>query len=445
MIVMKFGGTSVGTAESIRETCRLIISRLPKKPLVVVSAHNSPTCRMTDTLIKSANAALAGSPDPSAVIALQHGVCKDLGLDTALVDDLLNRFSELLAGISMIGEISPRTMDLVQSFGERMSHRVVAKVLNDEFKIPAKAISSMDLGLVTDGNFGVAQPQESSYPAIKKNVEAEGDTVIITTGFLGKGPDGHITTLGRGGSDFSGTIFGAAVMAEEVEIWTDVDGVMSCDPKVAPTAHSLPELSFAEASELSWYGAKVLHPSTMIPAMRHGIPVRVLNTHHSDHPGTVILPKLTQCGSMAKSIAHKKHICILTITSSRMLGMHGFMAKVFDICSRHAIDIQMIATSEVSISLTVPQDANLEGAIAALSEYGEVRLEKEKAIVCVVGECMSGVPGVAARVTGALAKAGVNIRMISQGANEINIALLVKGDDALKAVKALHEEIFEKK
>lgn len=445
MIVMKFGGTSVGTAESIRETCRIIISRLPKKPLVVVSAHNSPTCRMTDTLIKSAKAALAGNPDATEVIGLQRGVCKDLGLDSSLVDDLLERFANLLTGISMIGEISPRTMDLVQSFGERMSHRVVAKVLNDEFKIPAKAISSMDLGLETDGNFGAAQPQEASYPTVKKNVDAEGSTVIITTGFLGKGPDGHITTLGRGGSDFSGTIFGAAVKAEEVEIWTDVDGVMTCDPKIAASARSLPELTFAEASELSWYGAKVLHPSTMIPAMKHGIPVRVLNTHHSDHPGTVILPKLTQSGSVAKSIAHKKHISILTITSSRMLGMHGFMAKVFSICSKHAIDIQMIATSEVSISLTVPQDANLAAAAEELQEYGEVRIEHEKAIVCVVGECMSGVPGVAARVTGALAKSGVNIRMISQGANEINIALLVDGGDALKAVKALHEEIFEKK
>ena len=249
MIVMKFGGTSVGTAESIRSTCEIIKSRLPKKPLVVVSAHNSPSCRMTDTLIKSAKAALERKPDPAEVIALQAGICNDPGIDVQLVDDLLQRFSNLLTGISMIGELSPRTMDLVMSFGERMSHCVLAKVLNDEFGIPSKSISSMDLGLLTDGNFGSAQPEESCYPEILKNVEAEGDTVIVTTGFLGKGPDGHITTLGRGGSDYSGTIFGAAVKAEEVEIWTDVDGVMSADPSAVKGAYTIHELSFAEASE----------------------------------------------------------------------------------------------------------------------------------------------------------------------------------------------------
>ena len=444
MIVMKFGGTSVGTAGSIRATCSIIKSRLARKPLVVVSAHNSPTCRMTDTLIKSAKEALAGNPDPSAVIGLQRGVCKELGIDSALVDDLLARFSDLLTGICMIGEISPRTLDLVMSFGERMSHRVLAHVLHNEFGVPSKAISSMELGLETDGNFGEAQPKESSYPQIKKNVEAAGDCVIVTTGFLGKGPDGHITTLGRGGSDYSGTIFGAAVGAQEVEIWTDVDGVMSADPKTAPAAHSIPELTFAEAAELSWYGAKVLHPSTMIPAMRHGIPVRVLNTHQSDRPGTVILDSRAHDQSVCKSIAHKRHISMMTITSSRMLGMHGFMAKVFTVCSKYEIDIHMIATSEVSITLTVAEANNLDRAAEELREYGEVKVEHDKAIVCVVGQSMSGVPGVAARVTGALARGGVNIRMISQGATEINIALLVEDGDALKAVSALHDEVFAK-
>ncbi len=442
MIVMKFGGTSVGTAASIRATCEIIKSRLDRKPFVVVSAHNSPTCRMTDTLLKSADAALAGNPDPSEVIALQRGVCSDLGLDHSLVDDLLERFSNLLQGIAMIGEISPRTLDLVMSFGERMSHRVVSKVLNDEFGIRSDAVSSMDLGLLTDGIFGESQPDESCYAEVKKNVESYGDSVIITTGFLGKGPDGHITTLGRGGSDYSATIFGAAVGAAEVEIWTDVDGVMTADPKSAPEATSVSELSFAEASELSWYGAKVLHPATMIPSQKFGIPVRVLNTHNCSAPGTLIHDDVAKSTAIAKSIAHKKQINMVTITSSRMLGMPGFMAKVFEVCSRHQLDIHMIATSEVSITLTIPKDSNLKEAAEELKKYGEVVVEHNKAIVCIVGAEMAGVPGVASKVTTALAKAGVNIHMISQGATEINIALLVEQDDAEKSVKALHAELF---
>lgn len=443
MIVMKFGGTSVGTAESIRETCRIITERKDRKPFVVVSAHNSPTCRMTDTIVRSGNEALAGNADPQPVIDLQHQICLDLGLPVDLVDHLLKRYSELLTGIKMIGELSTRTFDLLMSFGERMSHIVVAEVINREFAAEAVAISAMDLGLLTDANYGSAIPDESSYPAIKKNVEAAGDKIIITTGFMGLSPEGHIATLGRGGSDFSATIFGAAINAEEVEIWTDVDGVMTADPKVANKAESIPELSFLEASELSWYGAKVLHPSTMIPAQKHNIPVRVLNTHKASSPGTLIVSHLTKTNKIAKSIAYHRHIKMVTITSSRMLGSYGFMAKVFEIFAENQIDVHMIATSEISISLSTPGDADLKVVEQRLSKYGEVVVEEDKAIVCIVGENMAGTPGVAAKVTTALADANVNIRMISQGANEINIALLIDVKDTTAAVSALHRVIFE--
>ena len=443
MIVMKFGGTSVGTAESIRETCRIITERKDRKPLVVVSAHNSPTCRMTDTIVHSGSEALAGNANPQPVIDLQHQICLDLGLPTDLVDDLLKRYSELLIGIKMIGELSVRTYDLLMSFGERMSHIIIAEVINREFDAEAVAISAMDLGLVTDAHYGSAMPDESCYPTIKKNVDAVGDKIIITTGFMGLSPEGHIATLGRGGSDFSATIFGAAVGAEEVEIWTDVDGVMTADPKVAAKAESIPELSFLEASELSWYGAKVLHPSTMIPAKKHNIPVRVLNTHKASAPGTLIVSALTKTNKVAKSIAHHKHIKMVTITSSRMLGTYGFMAKVFEVFAENKIDVHMIATSEISISLSTPADVDLTIVEEQLSKYGEVNVEDNKAIVCIVGENMSGTPGVAAKVTTALANEDINISMISQGANEINIALLINADDTTAAVAALHRVIFE--
>ncbi len=443
MIVMKFGGTSVGTAKRIREVCGIVKSRLQHKPFIVVSAHNSPQCRMTDTLIDSAEKALAGQPDPARVMELQRDVCQALDADTQLVEPLLKQYADLLVGISMIGEISPRTMDLVMSFGERMSCLVVAEVLRQEFGVDCGCATAMELDLRTDGVFGAAHPDEDSYPEIRKRVAAVGGDAVVTTGFLGLGPDGHITTLGRGGSDYSATIFGAALGAEEVQIWTDVDGVMTADPRVAGGAHSIPELSFAEASELAWYGARVLHPATMVPAIRHGIPVRVLNTMRPNQPGSLIRPECPdENARVAKSIAHKNHVNLVTVTSSRMLGTHGFMAKVFELLSLHKVDIHMIATSEVSISLTTPPGAQLDKAAEALKAYGDVVVETAKAMVCVVGEKMAGTPGVAARVCTALARNKINIHMISQGASEINIALLVDDADADATVKALHEEFF---
>lgn len=444
MLIMKFGGTSVGTAERIRTACHLVMDRIARRPLVVLSAHNSPTCRMTDTLIETAHKALKGIVDPERVFALQRGICKDLGLPTSLVDPLLEEYARLLTGIAMIGELSPRTLDLVQSFGERMSCRVFTAVLQKEFKANAEHVTSYDLGLRTDANFGAAAPDPTSYPTIAANVEALRGSIIVTTGFLGKGPDGHITTLGRGGSDYSATIFAAAVGAEEVEIWTDVDGVMTADPKIVPEARIVPELSFCEASELAWFGAKVLHPSTMIPAIEHDIPVRVLNTANPSCPGTVIRRHAAKTEEVAKSIAHRHRTNLVTITTSRMLGASGFMAKVFEIFGKHKIDIQMIATSEISISLTIPKDENLDAAVEDLRKIGDVVVEKDKGLVSIVGENMAGTLGVAKRVTGALADAGVNIRMISQGASELNIALLVNSSQVDTAVRALHAEFFGK-
>lgn len=443
MIVMKFGGTSVGTADRVRTACAIVKEHLDKKPFVVVSAHNSAKYRMTDTLIDTARQALFEKPDAARVYELQHGICADLGVSTTLVDPILETFSNLLVGINMIGEISPRTMDLVMSFGERMSCLVFAEVMNREFGVAMKAATAMDLGLKTDGVFGAAKPDPDSFPAIRANVAGLNAPAVVTTGFIGEGPDGHITTLGRGGSDYSATIFAAALEAEEVEIWTDVDGVMSADPKICPGARSIPELSFAEASELAWFGAKVLHPATMAPAIQHNIPVRVLNTHRPEHPGTAILSTTTQGkDAVVKSIAHKDDISLLTVTSSRMLGSHGFMSKVFEVLGSHQVDIHMIATSEVSISLTTSRSDTLDKALEDLEPYGSLSVERGRAMVSVVGEAMAGTPGVAKRVCGALATKGINIHMISQGACEFNMALLVDGEAAKPSVAALHEEFF---
>ena len=446
MITMKFGGTSVGTPENIRQVCQLIKGELANNPVVIVSAHNSPNVRMTDTLVASAKAAKDGKPDSGKVAEAQRCICRELGVDTAAtgIDRLLDRFDKLLSGIAMIGELTPRTMDVVMSFGERMSARVVNDVLRREFGVNSEYRSSITLGLKTDHNFGSARPDPKCYPAVAKQISDLGADVLVTTGFIASTDDGQITTLGRGGSDYSATIFGAIVGADEVQIWTDVSGVMTADPRVVPNAASIPELTFMEASELAWYGAKVLHPATMTPAIENDIPVRVKNTSQPEHPGTVIRRELSPepNAGVAKSLAVMKGVALVTISTGRMFGTHGFMSKVFDVFNRHSVDIHMIATSEVTISVTTPNAENAEKAAEDIKSFASVTVERGLSLISVVGEKMRGTPGVAARVTKAMAEHEVNIRMISQGASEINIAMVVNEEQAKTAIVGLHAELF---
>lgn len=439
MIVMKFGGTSVGSKESIANVIDLVKSRLPKNPVVVTSAHSG----ITNMLIEAAKNALDGNPDTSKIEERQLGIIKDLGVEESLVRELLDNLKDLLNGICMIEELSPKTFDLVQSFGERMSCRVLAAAMQ-KAGINAVARDSFELGLRTDNRHGQASPDESSYHEIARQVRGINADVIITTGFIAKSSgDGHITTLGRGGSDFSATIFGAALDAEEVEIWTDVNGVMTADPGICKNAKSIPQLSFDEASELAWYGAKVLHPSTILPAIKKDIPVRVLNTMEPTNPGTVIVAKPEQT-SIAKSVVYKEDLLLVNIQSSRMLLSHGFMANVFRIFEEHNIVINMIATSEVTISLTTAATIEqLKSAIDKLSEFSTVEVRDKHAIICLIGEGMAGVRGTAAKVFSSLSDAGVNVEMISQGAREINIAALIRNEDIKGAVALLHKEFFE--
>lgn len=447
MITMKFGGTSVGTPDNIRQVCQLVKNELRRKPVVIVSAHNSPAVRMTDTLVAAARAAQAGKPDAAKVFEAQKWICEGLGVDMAAtgIGHLLDRFDKLLSGIAMIGELTTRTMDVVMSFGERMSARVLNDVLRREFGVKSEYRSSITLGLKTDAHFGAAHPDPKCFPAVAKQISDLNADVLVTTGFIASTYDGQITTLGRGGSDYSATIFGAVVGAEEVQIWTDVSGVMTSDPRIVPGARSIPELTFMEASELAWYGAKVLHPATMVPAIENDIPVRVKNTNQPDHPGTVIRKELTAELNLGvvKSLAVMKGVSLVTITTGRMFGSHGFMSRVFDVFNRHGVDIHMIATSEVTISVTTPDGANAERAAEDIRAFASVTVEKGLSLVSVVGEKMKGTPGVAARVTKAMAESEINIRMISQGASEINIALVVEHEQAARAVAGLHRELFE--
>lgn len=452
MIVMKFGGTSVGDAERIRVVARLVAERRERRPLVVVSAHGrSPGPRgearlgVTDILIKAARLALAGDPLSgfSEVQDRHYEIAEGLGLDKSLIAEELAELNELLRGICLVKELTLRTLDYAMSFGERMSSKVVAAHMRRE-GLEAAAVAAYDIGFLTDSRFGSARPLPQSAEAIARAVSARADEILVVTGFVGKNAAGEITTIGRGGSDFTASYIGAAVGAEEVQIWSDVDGVLTADPSVVPGARPIDRMSFREAAEVAYYGAQVLHPATMLPAMRRNIPVRVLNTFHPEGSGTLILPKLEAGEHRVKAIVYREDITLINIESTRMLGQVGFMARLFDVFKKYDVVIDMIATSEVSLSLTTDRKEGVEAAAEELrtSEVAEVSVEPGKALVCVVGSGMKRAVGMAARVFGAVARARVNIQVISQGANEINIAFLVSNEDIEPAVRALHDEFF---
>ena len=269
------------------------------------------------------------------------------------------------------------------------------------------------------------------------------DVVPVITGFIGKTKKGEITTIGRGGSDYTAGIIGVAINADEIQIWTDVDGIMSADPKIVSNAKTLVEVSFAEASELAYFGARVLHPKTIAPAMQKNIPVRVLNTFEPGSKGTIILSKAEKSNQIVKAVSYKKGITLINIGSTRMLGSHGFLARIFNIFEKNSKSIDMIATSEVSVSLTIDNEQNIDTIVRELKKIAKVKVLKNRAIVCIVGEGMKHTQGVSGRTFTALGNKKINIEMISQGASEINITFVVDGKDAEDAVKVLHEEYFE--
>lgn len=440
MLVMKFGGSSLADGAQVRKVLEIVRAQAARRPVVVCSAHKG----VTDALIAAAQAAARGAPDAEPVARRQRGVLVDLGCPVDLVDAALDELQDLLRGISLVREVSPRVLDYVQGFGERMSVRAVADFFTRS-GLPAQAHDAFDLGFITDGNFGAARPApgfEARVQAAFQERVAEG-VIPVITGFIGKTEDGELTTVGRNGSDYTASCYAAALAAEECQIWTDTDGVMTSDPNLIPSARNIPEMSFQEAAELAYYGGRVLHPSTLIPAVRANIPVRVLNTNRPQHPGTVITEAGGQAPGEVTSIAYKKNQSVLTITSTQMLGQHGFLARVFEVMGRREVDVDMVSTSEVSVSMTCAPSKNLERAVADLGGLGRVTVAHGKSLVCVVGRDLKTQRGLAGRAFGALGDAGIPVEMISHGANAINLSLLVDDGQVDAAVPALHRALFE--
>ncbi len=435
---MKFGGSSVAGAEKISRVAGIVRGRLAAKPVLVVSAFRGTT----DDLLALAHDALKDDRSKVDAIKKRHqDAALELGVPFAPLEPLFDELTALARGISLIRELTPRTLDRVASFGERFSARLVAAALTKN-GIPARAVDAPDAGLLTDERFGGAAPLPEADAALRVSF-ANVKELPVVTGFIGRTRDGEITTLGRNGSDYSATILGAALGASEIQIWSDTDGIMTADPRLVPGAKPLGSLSFAEACELAYYGGKVLHPHTLVPAMAKDIPVRVLNTFKPDHPGTLVVahPPKTE-GATLKSIAFKRRQLIVSAASPRMTSGPGFLARIFTAFARHEVDVDMVATSEVSVSATTASEKGVERLVAELTPEFEMTVERGQAVICAVGDGIQDMPGVAADVFASVRSAGVNVRMISQGASKNNVAFVVEDSDVERAVRALHERFF---
>ena len=450
IVVMKFGGTSVEDSAAILRTAAIVAGRLRAglNPIVVVSAMS----KVTDTLLKAA--AAVGKNDREGALGLTDSLrtrhlstAAELVTGDRLTSLQLNihhdfdALDDLLRGISAVGELTPRTSDHVVSFGERLSSLIIAAAFAEQSIAGAQHIDARTV-ILTDGHYGKATPNERAIEnALTAQVLPLLDLgkVPVLGGFIGS-CDGITTTLGRGGSDYTAALIGGALHAGAIEIWTDVNGIMTTDPRIVPEALRVKTISFEEAAELAYFGAKVLHPATILPAVQKNIPVYVLNSRNAENEGTKITATPPPCASPFKSIAAKKQLTIIDIVASRMLLAHGFLKAVFDVFDKHGCAIDMVATSEVSISVTVDSRQALPAICEELSRIADVKCEGNKALICLVGEDIRGQAGISGQVFSAISH--VNVRMISQGASEINMSFMINVEDVEEAVRSLHRKFF---
>ena len=440
MIVMKFGGSSVANAERIKHVASIINAYKEKRPAVVLSAMGDTT----DHLLEAADKAVDGVVDVAGVAKLHEETAEELGINIDTIKALLDELKQLLTGISMLKEISKRSRDYLVSFGERMSVRMMAAYLESQ-GIPAKFYDAWDIGIISDSNFMAAELLDEVWENIPAHLNAykngQDDCIPIVTGFIAKDVKGNITTLGRGGSDLTATMIGAAMRAEEVQTWKDVDGILTTDPRVVKEAKPVPEVTYEEAQELAMFGAQVLHPRSMLPVRKTGTPVRVKNSYNITSPGSIIVEKHTGKVPPVCAITTVKNVTLIDIQSSRMLGAAGFLAHIFNNFLKWNISIDVIATSEVSVSLTVNTKQDLSGLIADLEQASEVTVKTGKAIVTIICDAAHS-SAILASGFDALADEGINVQMISQGASKVNISIIVDQDEAERAVMILHAAYF---
>lgn len=447
---MKFGGSSLASAERIRHVASIIQAYKHENPLVVLSAMGDTT----DFLLEAANNAVLGKVDISTIEQLHEQTVQDLSLGIQAVTEvnvLLAELKTLLTGISMLKELTKRTRDYLVSFGERLSVRIMAAYLYTE-GVSAKYMDAWDAGFITDSQFMAAELLEETEDNIRSafaSYQDGKDTAIpIVTGFIAKDKNGYITTLGRGGSDLTATMLGAALRVKEIQTWKDVDGILTADPRIVKKARLVPAVSYEEAAELAYFGAQVLHPRSMLPCRKAGVPVRVKNSYNRESQGTIIQETHTQPPLPVRAITSVSDITLVDIVSTRMLGASGFLAHIFNIFLKWDISVDVVATSEVSVSLTVNTHAFVnEGKcftdlITDLQKVAEINVKQDKAIVTLICDAEHS-SNIISQAFSVLTAQNINPDMISQGASKVNISLVCDNKDVKHIVKSLHKTFFE--
>lgn len=446
--MLKFGGTSVEDAQAFARVARIVGARRGERPVVVVSAMS----RMTDALLRSVEMAAGGDPAGALRSLEEHFerhtlVARTLpaGARDEFFVELANAeraLEELLRCVERGAEPRASLRDQVVSYGECLSARLLAAVLSER-ALPAAYVDARRC-IITNADHGSATPiNEETYRHTRAALSpliAEG-RIPVLGGFIGATPEGRTTTLGRGGSDYTAALIGAGLEAREIQIWTDVNGVLTADPRVVAHARTIPSLSFAEAAELAYFGAKVIHPKTILPAVIRSIPVRICNSRDPEHPGTGVYFDAEMSPRTVKAIAHKKGITVLHITSARMLGAYGFLRALFEVFERHRTIIDIVTTSEVSVSLSLEETGMIEEIIRDLRPIAAVKVEPNLAVVCIVGEELRYTSGIAARIFSTLSD--INVLLISQGASNVNLTFVVAERDVEETVRRLHASLFE--
>jgi aspartate kinase len=450
MIVMKFGGTSVESATAIQRVAEIVRSRRKQDPIVVVSAMAKVTDQLVAMGQKAASGDAEGALELLPALKERHlAAAKSLlspKVFTKIASKLEKTFlqlGEFLRGVSAVHELSPRSSDFLLSFGELLSSQFIAPALT-ELGLEAQWVDSREC-VITDGTHTCARPQAAETrqraQAVIKPILAK-HRIPVMGGFIASSVDGVPTTLGRGGSDYTAAIIGGALNAECIEIWTDVEGMMTTDPRLCPDARTIRRISFNEAAELAYFGAKVLHPATLLPAIEKDIPVYVLNSRNIKSKGTRITAHAPSGNEMFRAITAKNGISLVNVVASRGLMVHNFLRTVFEALDQHSATVDLVAISEVSLSFTIESKRMPEELLGQLEKIADVTCENQQAIICLVGEDIHGRHGIAASVFSTVADAGVNVRMISQGASEINISFVVKESEVPQAVRHLHARFF---
>jgi aspartate kinase len=445
MIVMKFGGSSVADASRLRHVADIVKTQLYRKPALVLSAMGDTT----DHLLEAGEAALKeGRVETGRIKKLHMETAKNLKLSVQKeINPLIDELTRLLSGIALLRELTPRTKDYLVSFGERLSVRIAAAYLKS-LDINAKAFDAWDTGFLSNSNYTQAELLNESWELIPQKILplVKQGVLPVITGFIAKDEKGSITTLGRGGSDLSTTMIAAACKAEEVQVWKDVDGILTADPRIVKNALPVQSVTYEEAAELAYFGAQVLHPRAMQPCMKTGTPVLVKNSYNVEAPGTRIEPVAAaeiNKKPPVRAITSRKNITLVDVVSTRMLGQYGFLAEVFSVFAKHNISVDMVATSEVSVSLTLDTAWELDQVKKELTRIASVDIKTGKAIVSIIGNVKRS-SEILARAFRTCQLIGVTVQMISQGASKVNISFIVNDTEAAETVKALHMDFFDK-